>query len=247
MNQTSSHFKGKDALEHLVDARMKGKGATEETHGLELAGHLFAGLDAAKEMALFGFLWMALLSEIAPPSKVLPFTGLFAFLFLVWKFGRSSLLGWTRLHRLHRLIEEEKWEIEHHRSQERVELKAMYQAKGFSGKLLEEVLDVLMADDNRLLQVMLEEELGLKLESFEHPLKQGIGAIVGVIISSLFLGAGFLIHPLYGTGVAVLIVVAFTAAYSATKEKNRPMPFVVWNLSLALLVIFLSVFLKELL
>ncbi len=36
-------------------------------------------------------------------------------------------------------IEEERWEIQHHRAQERLELTEMYAAKGLSGKLLEEV------------------------------------------------------------------------------------------------------------
>jgi hypothetical protein len=102
---------------------------------------------------------------------------LFSFGWAVWKTGRSALLGWGRMERLHRLIEEERWEIQHHRAQERRELGEMYRAKGFDGKLLEEVLDVLMSDDNRLLKVMLEEELGLTLEAYEHPLRQAIGAL----------------------------------------------------------------------
>ena len=63
----------------------------------------------------------------------------------------------------------------------------MYEQKGLSGDLLDQVIEVLMADDNRLLRVMLEEELGLTLESYEHPLKQAAGAGLGVL--SAFLGA----------------------------------------------------------
>ena len=94
---------------------------------------------------------------------------LFSIGWLFWKLGRSSLLGWARLERLHRLIQQEQWEIEHHRAQEKEELTAMYHQKGLTGKLLEQVIEVLMADDNRLLRVMLEEELGLTLETYEHP------------------------------------------------------------------------------
>ncbi len=90
--------------------------------------------------------------------------------------GRSAWLGWSRLERLHRILAQEKWEIEHNREQEREELGVLYAAKGFEGKLLEDVLDVLMADGDRLLKVMVEEELGLTLESQVHPLKQGLGA-----------------------------------------------------------------------
>ncbi len=38
-----------------------------------------------------------------------------------------------------------------------------------------------MADDNRLLRVMLEEELGLTLEAYEHPLKQAFGALLRIV------------------------------------------------------------------
>ena len=78
-----------------------------------------------------------------------------------------------------RLLEEEKWEIEHNRNQEKVELKVLYRAKGFEGKLLDDVVDVLMADDKRALHIMLKEELGMTLEAYEHPLKQSLGALLG--------------------------------------------------------------------
>ena len=156
------HFKGREVAEHLKEARKKGAFAASEIHGTELPGHLSAGTDSAKETALVLLLFWLLLQpfDLAP----LPLLGLFAVGWLIWKTGRSALLGWARLERLHRVIEEERYEIEHHRDQERQELKELYYAKGFEGKMLDDVIEVLMADDNRLLQVMLEEELGLSLE-----------------------------------------------------------------------------------
>lgn len=238
----ADHFKGKDAFEHLLEARQRGYAAIEETHGAELSGHLFAFLDAAKEMAFAGALLLFLYDGASYPSFFL-----FAAVFVLWKFGRAALLGWNRLHRLHRLIEEERWEIEHHRPQEKKELLAMYQAKGFSGKLLEEAVEVLMADDNRLLQVMLQEELGLTLESFEHPLKQGFGAALGVLVSACLVGAGFFFYSLYGLGVAFFLIIALAAIFTAKKERNRIAHAVIWNLSFALLIVLIAVFLKELL
>ena len=97
------------------------------------------------------------------------------------------MLGWSRLERLHRVIEEERWEIEHHRPQEREELRALYAAKGLRENSSMRSIEVLMADDNRLFQVMLEEELGLTLEAYEHPLKQAFGAFFGAHCSALCL------------------------------------------------------------
>ena len=149
--------------------------------------------------------------------------------------GRSAFLAWSRLQRLHRLIEEERWEIEHHRSQEREELAALYAAKGFSGKLLDEVIDVLMADDNRLLRVMLEEEMGLTLEIYEHPLRQALGAGVGVLCASALCLLGALAHPLYGLPGMAALLLAGSALMTAKLEHGPPLPALIWSLAVAFL------------
>ena len=158
----------------------------------------------------------------------------FGFGWLIWKTGRSALLGWARLERLHRLIEEERWEIEHHREQEKQELIEMYQTKGFSGKLLDEVITILMADDNRLLKIMLEEELGLSLEMYEHPLKQAFGAAFGVLTTAGLLILFHYFWPYFGVPIVALLVIAIASNLTAKFEKRRQMNSVVWNLALAL-------------
>lgn len=233
-----NHFKGKDALSHVIDARMKGRLASAEIHGTELPGHVSAAADAAKESAFYILLLWTLFSDV---HILLIFTAAIA----VWKVGRSAILGWSRLERLHRVIEEERYEIEHHRAQEKEELKALYAAKGFSGKLLDEVVEVLMADDNRLLQVMLEEELGLNLESHEHPLKQAVGAFLGVIGSALVLSFGIFVFPAWGVPLCACLVIALSAGTSAQLEKNRPLPAIVWNLGVTILAAGTSYFLSQ--
>lgn len=225
---TTDHFQGKTVVEHLKEARSRGALASAEIHGTEMPGHLCAGADAAKETSFVFILFWILLY----PNHYTLFL-LFAFGWMIWKIGRSALLGWARLERLHRVIEEERWEIEHNRDQERQELKELYAAKGLTGKLLDETISVFMSDDNRLLHIMLEEELGLSLEVYEHPLKQSAGAALGVVFSSLVFFVGgwisFDYAPLAGAGIVIGI-----ASYIAAKaEKNRPLESVIWNLSLA--------------
>lgn len=221
----TDHFQGKAVPEHLKEARAKGAAATAEIHGTELSGSLAAGCNAAKETAIA----LLLLSLLIDDWGVL---ALFACGFFVWKVGRSALLGWARLERLHRLIEEERYEIEHHRHQEREELTELYRLKGFEGKLLEEVIDVLMADDDRLLKVMLEEELGLSLHTHEHPLKQASGAGLGVLASAalMLLAWHFYLEPL-----SAALVVIFASIWAARGARNRATPAVIWNLSVAAL------------
>ncbi|MCX6990144.1 MAG: VIT1/CCC1 transporter family protein [Chlamydiae bacterium] len=109
----------------------------------------------------------------------------------------------------------------------------MYRAKGFTGKLLEDVIDVLMSDDNRLLQIMLEEELGLTLEIHEHPLKQAVGAAVGVILASTLLIVSFWLSPTYALPVVAALLLFFAATVSAKLEKNKKTSGLVWQLAVA--------------
>jgi len=159
--------------------------------------------------------------------------------------GRSAWLGWSRLERLHRLVAEEKWEIDHHRDQEREELAALYEAKGFKGKLLEDVMDVLMADDDRLLRVMLEEELGLSLEKQEHPIKQGLGAGLGSVVAFLVCIIFTLIIPDFGMVIGSFCTVGAAAALSAQYERNRKISAIVWNLGIMILAIGCTYFLWD--
>lgn len=221
------HFQGMSVAQHLKEARKKGAYASREMHGSELPGHLSAGADSAKEMAIaLIFLW-ALQIPLA-------FLALFALGWMIWKGGRSAIGGWAKLERLHLVIEEERWEIEHHREQEKQELRELYQAKGFHGKLLDEAVEVMMADDNRLLKIMLEEELGLTLEIYEHPLKQAFGAALGCLIAALFALLGHFLWPEAGLPIMALVIVCLSSYYSARFERRSKVPSIVWNLSLTL-------------
>lgn len=234
MTERSEHFDGKSVLEHLREARLRGAMASKEIHGVESSGHFNAAWESCKDTALAFLIFFALFSGLSLPLNF-TFLVVFAFGWLMWKSGRSALIGYARLERLHRLIEQERWEIEHHREQEKLELIEMYQAKGFSGKLLNEVVEVLMADDNRLLSIMLEEELGLTLEAFEHPLKQALGAFCGSLISIPLLIAHFY-FPEFGIPSLALLAVLFAAYFSAKLERNLLLQAMIWNVAVALFV-----------
>ncbi|MBS0620975.1 MAG: VIT1/CCC1 transporter family protein [Verrucomicrobia bacterium] len=240
----AEHFKGKSVPEHLKEARIRGALASSEVHGTEMPGHFGAGSDAAKDTATgLALLWILLTFTTLNSWIVIP---LFAAGWCIWKTGRSALIGWARMERFHRVIEEERWEIEHHRAQERLELTEMYQAKGLTGKLLEEVVDVLMADDNRLLRVMLEEELGLTLEAYEHPLKQAMGALVGSLTASLLCLFGLWVYPPFGLLLFSALTLILSAILSAKLERNHVTSTVIWSLAIATFACGAVYFLKGL-
>lgn len=244
--QPPAHFKGKDALSHVAEAQAHGLASAAEIHGTETPGHIAAGADAARETALLLLLIWALLTYIhVPYSLILPLLFVFSCGWLVWKTGRSAWLGWSRLERLHRIVAQEKWEIDHHRKQEREELGELYAAKGFEGKLLEEVLDVLMADDQRLLRVMVEEELGLSLATHEHPLKQALGAFFGSLAALSICLLSFMWKPEIGMAISALLVIAIGGAILAYRSENRLIPAIVWNVGISLLAFGFVYFLLQ--
>lgn len=232
-NLQPAHFKGKEAIEHVAEAQAKGIISSSEIHGTELPGHISSGTDAARETAFILLLIGWLLYSLGlPNTQILEVLAVISGSLILWKTGRGAWLAWFRLERLHRIVAQEKWEIEHHRQQEREELKALYAAKGFQGKLLEDVLDVLMADGDRLLRVMVEEELGLSLESHEHPLKQSLGALVGTLFASALCLLGFVIFPPWGLLLGALLALICGAAKAAIQERNRMIASITWNLGI---------------
>ncbi len=230
-----SHFKGKDALRHVAEAQMNGIFASSEIHGAETPGSCFAGFDAARQLAFILMLLSLLFNFFEfTPEQIFCFLLAFSLGFIFWMTGRSSWLAWARLERLHRVVDEEQKEIQEHRPQEREELKALYKAKGFEGALLDEVVDVLMADGDRLLRVMLQEEMGFRLEENEHPLVQGLGAAIGTIVAAVVTIACFYFFEHPGLVFSSLFVLALSAGFSAYREKNQVVPALIWNVGIAI-------------
>lgn len=228
-HSAKDHFGGKSIPSHLKEARVKGAKASAETHGTEISGQKAAFADSLKDTALAtALLWISLSAFLSEKNAIFA-AGLFLLGWTIWKTGRSACFGWARLERLHRVIEEERWEIEHHRGQEREELMELYRAKGFEGPLLTQVIDVLMADDNRLLQIMLEEELGLTLEAYEHPLEQALGAFLGTAIIVFITPILYLISPTYALLGGLFIAFLSAGIYTAKIENITVLPSFIWN------------------
>jgi len=245
MSFSPSHFKGKDALSHVTEAQVQGIIARAEIHGAEIPGSLFSAADASRDtVIILSIVGLSLnLTEFNFSSLLL--LALFGFGLLLWKMGRSGWLGWARLERLHRILTQEKWEIEHNREQEREELTALYAAKGLNGKLLEDVIDVLMADENRLLEVMVREELGLSLEHLEHPLKQSLSAGLGVFLTTLIVLFFFWMWPVFGLYFATLLVLIGTGALVAHFNGNKLIPAIVWSVGIGVLALGSTSFLLD--
>ena len=70
-------------------------------------------------------------------------------------------------------IATERFEIEHEPEEERAELNAIYRNKGFSGPLLQHVVNHLTADQERWHRAMVHDELGVIEETHINPWLEG--------------------------------------------------------------------------
>lgn len=247
MSHSPDHFGKDQPLNHSVKAFFGGFFDHHEQHGQEVSQPLFAALDTFRDVLLGMLLLMLTLASMIVYLKQEPalqtifilhlrtsliFYGLG---WLIFRVGRSTWLAWSRLERLHRVLREEKYEIDHHRGQEREELKALYAAKGFEGEMLDDVVSVLMANEDRLLKVMMEEELGYRLESVDHPLRIGLYASIGGLFA---LGYFFLLMSLALTTNITLFItlialpICLSASLYAYLQKNRMISAFIWNLGI---------------
>lgn len=235
------HFDGKNPYQHILEKKSE---VASEIHGEELAGHYGAFLDAARDisMLLLSF-WVISYVMRLPFKQLILILIVLTLVWSFWKTIRCTWFSWSLLERLHRVLKEEQFEIENHREQEREELTALYASKGLRGELLEEVINVLMADDERLLKVMMEEEMGLNLEHYEHPIKIGVGAAIGALLTGALLITAQWLFPLYGLAILAIIIKSICGILMAKFQKNEVLSALIWNLGAAIAILGISYFL----
>ncbi len=86
---------------------------------------------------------------------------------------------------LDKRIAVERFEIENEPEEERAELRTIYRKKGFSGPLLERVVNHLTANEDRWHRAMLHDELGLTEEKQINPLREGLQVGLSFVVGGL--------------------------------------------------------------
>lgn len=110
-------------------------------------------------------------------------------------------------------LQRERDEIRHQPEQEREEVRALYEAKGFSGAMLDQIVDTLCADEERLLKVMLEEELGIFVEQSAHPVWVGLMTGVASLAGGLIVALTAVYSPGWATASLVAVVLAGVSVF----------------------------------
>ncbi len=176
-----------DAADHVVDARQRARTVLSgESHIGAIDDWRRSIISARDALILIWLTWVGL-HGFGDPA----FTG---WMLVAMSVGLALLIGISTARstqaqvsyftaELHR----ERAEIRDDPDHEREEVVALYAAKGFQEPLLTQVVDVLCADDDRLLKVMMEEELGLSLFHVNHPLFVGLWNAGAALAAGLLL------------------------------------------------------------
>ena len=80
----------------------------------------------------------------------------------------------------------EGWETKHFPNLERKEIEVIYRRKGFKGRELQRVVDVITGNKKVWVDTMMSEELGLPTEKSEHPVKNGVATFIAFALAGLF-------------------------------------------------------------
>jgi VIT1/CCC1 family predicted Fe2+/Mn2+ transporter len=194
---------------HLEAARRRARGlfAAEVAHDrpYELVHAATAGRDA---VVLVLMLW-AVLAGIGATEHAGSALLAAAIAMAVYTGISNALAIYAQLAYWESELKRERDEIRSQPEFERDELRELYQAKGFTGELLERVVDTICSDEERLLKVMLEEELGIFFEQRNHPV------LTGVLTGAASLAGGLAVALACGSGhtwVAVAVTAAAIAA-----------------------------------
>lgn len=105
--------------------------------------------------------------------------------------------------------ERERDEIERWPEHEREEIRVIYGDKGFSGRLLDEIVAHITGDPERWRKVMMREELGFSEERLDDPARSGLAVGLAYLVGAL---VPILAYPFAPVRTAVFVSALLTAA-----------------------------------
>ncbi len=213
------------AAEHLNDARQRARQMLSgETHlgAMDDWGRVI--VSARDSVILVWLTWVAL-HGFGDPSfggHMLVAMAVSLAMLVGISTGRSTL---AQVQHYSSEFERERDEIRNNFDHEREEVVALYRAKGFTGSLLESVVDTLCSDDDQLLKLMMEEELGLSMHHVQHPFLVGLincfaamAAGLTLALPVLWMAPGFVFSWMIVGGLAIMALLAIGSVRATTRS-----------------------------
>ncbi len=226
-----------DAADHVVEARQRARQVFGvEAHLGDVDDWRRAIVSARDALVMIWLLWLTLQGFGHPPYT--------DHLLVAMACAVAVLVGASTARSTHAQVsyyeaelERERTEIREDFEHECEEVRALYAAKGFREPLLGQIVDTLSADDDRLLKVMMEEELGLSMHHMHHPLLVGLwnfgGALAGGLVPTLPLL--WLSHSAarWWVPASGCVLMVTLAAASARATRRNPVEFLASSLVIA--------------
>ncbi|MFQ5591621.1 MAG: VIT1/CCC1 transporter family protein, partial [Phycisphaerae bacterium] len=214
-----------DVVDHVSDARRRARTVlASEAHLDAVDDWRRAFVSARDALIIIWLVWIALLGFGSPPWTGLLLLALaLAFALLAgMSTGRSTHV---RVQYYQAELDRERAEIRDSFAHECDEVRALYEAKGFTEPLLGQIVDTLTSDEDRLLRVMMEEELGLSVQHVNHPLLVGLGnfAAAGFAGAALALPVVWLSDDaarawMLGGGAALMFILSLLTARATRRS-----------------------------
>ncbi len=153
---------------------------------------------------------------------------------------------------------QEYWEVEHIPEEERKEIETIFRQKGFEGKLLNQVVEVIVADKDRWVNFMMKEEHNL-ISDQKSPFKIGAATFISFLLVgftpllafiigyfkefpfNLFMTASFL------TGIAFVLIGWLKGKVNQTNIAKSVLETLGLGLSAALVAYYVGMFLESIL
>jgi VIT1/CCC1 family predicted Fe2+/Mn2+ transporter len=220
-----------DAADHVAAARARARQMlAAEGHPVRVDDWRQSFNSARDAVVITGLVWVTLASAGAAEQACtgLVAAGVGVSLFLAMIRARATA---SQVRFYEEELQRERGEIQHNRDHELDEIRALYAAKGFRGPVLEEIVATIGADDDRLLKVMMEEELGLSIEYINHPLVVGLWNGAAALAASLMLSVPVYFLPTASsqvwTPVGGALLLTIIACIHATATARRVVPMLV--------------------
>jgi VIT1/CCC1 family predicted Fe2+/Mn2+ transporter len=213
-----------DAADHIVEARDRARRMLGGEAHLGAVDDWRQSLATARDtLVMVWLVWVGLASlGHADAGGVLIATAVGMALYRGVATARSTA---TQANYYATEFERERTEIREHFDEECEEIRALYAAKGFREPMLTQIVQTLSADDDRLLKVMMEEELGLHMHHMHHPIVVGVwhfaaAALGGLALTlpSLWLSGAAGGRWMVGGGLGLLAVLAVAIARTSQRS-----------------------------
>jgi vacuolar iron transporter family protein len=127
-----------------------------------------------------------------------------------------------------RELERERQEIREMPAEEREEIRRIYKAKGFSGALLEEIVNTITANDQIWLESMMSDELHLEAVDTRAVLRTSVVVTIAAVLGSLIPLAPFVVLPQVPAAIGAVMISAL-ALFAVGAFKANSLVGNVWR------------------